>query len=124
MKGLRFRQGEFNFLVDIEYVLHIDDYFEVKNELEDIEVFNFQEIFNTGELPSEIIFIGKGKSVKGIRVEQALGVFQVKDIVPLGKGVLMIDFIDTITKDSGEVFYIIDPQKIIGVNYEEKSPSD
>lgn len=124
MKGLRFRQGEFNFLVDINYVLHIGDYFKLNDELEDIEVFNFQEIFNTGGLASEIIFIGKGKSVKGIRVEKTLGVFQVKNIVPLAKGVLMIDFINTITKDGGEVFYIIDPQKIIGVNYEEKSPSD
>lgn len=124
MKGLRFRQGEFNFLVDINYVLHIADYFKVKDELEGIEMLNFQEMFSTGKLPSEIIFLGKGNIVKGIRVEEVLGVFQFKDVSPIEEGSLMADFVSTTVKLGGEIFYVIDPQKIIGVNYEEKSPSD
>lgn len=123
MKGLRFQQGEFNFIVDINCVLHIDDYASVKNEIEDVGILNFQKIFNTGGNPSEIIFIGKGKNIKGLLVEKVTGVFTVKNMTPLEKGGSFATFIDTISKTDDNILYVIDFQKIIGVDYEQKSPS-
>lgn len=115
MKGLKFRQGDFYFFVDIFYVLHIASLKDVKEELNEIEHINLKELLNSNAEAEEVIFIGKSGKVLGLIVEDVLEVADIKSVSAFDNRDFVLDFIKSVTKIDNVTYYEIDCKKLIEV---------
>jgi chemotaxis signal transduction protein len=115
LKGLKFKQGDFYFFVDIFYVLHIAALEDVKEELNEIEHINFKEVLHSNAKAEKVIFIGKSGKVLGLIVEDVLDVADIKGVSPFENSDFVLDFIKGVTKIDNVTYYEIDCKKLVGV---------
>lgn len=59
----------------------------------------------------------------GLLVEKVIGLSEIGEVFPFEKENFAIEFIRGMIKFNDAIYYLIDFDKIIGVKYEEKSPS-
>ncbi|MBC7196034.1 MAG: hypothetical protein H5U39_02135 [Deferribacterales bacterium] len=123
MKGLKFKQGDFHFIVDVRDILHVASRKDVKDDLKEIKNLDFKKLLNVGNSSEEVIFIGRDDKIMGLLVEKVIEVSEIGEVFPFEKEIFVIEFIKGMVKYNDVIYYLIDFDKIIEVDYEEKSPS-
>jgi chemotaxis signal transduction protein len=123
LKGLKFKQGDFHFIVDVRDILHVASRKDVKDDLKEIKNLDFKKLLNVGNSSEEVIFIGRDDKIMGLLVEKVIEVSEIGEVFPFEKEIFVIEFIKGMVKYNDVIYYLIDFDKIIEVDYEEKSPS-
>ncbi|UOD33848.1 hypothetical protein DSN97_06625 [Deferribacteraceae bacterium V6Fe1] len=123
MKGLKFKQGDFHFIVDVRDILHVAGKKDVEDDLKEIKNLDFKKLLNVGNSSEEVIFIGRDDKIMGLLVEKVIEVSEIGEVFPFEKEIFVIEFIKGMVKYNDVIYYLIDFDKIIEVDYEEKSPS-
>jgi chemotaxis signal transduction protein len=124
LKGLKFKQGDFHFIVEVKYVLHVASKSDVEDDLREIKSVNFQKLLNTGSESEEVIFLGRDDNIVAMIVEKVIEVSEIGEVFPFEKDIFVIEFIKGMVKYNGIIYYLIDFEKITEVDYEEESPSN
>lgn len=121
MKGLKFRDNGYKFLIDIKNILHIAPYKEVKSELDNFTVVNFSSLFFEKKSENgDIIFIHEGEDIVALQVEKVETIENADKIIPFEKGLFMVKpILAAVKSESNETCYLIDVEKIIGVDHEQ-----
>jgi len=123
LKGLKFKQGDFHFIVDVRDVLQVASRKDVQDDLKEIKNLDFRKLINVGNSSEEVIFIGRDDNIMGLLVEKVIEVSEIGEVFPFEKENFVIEFIKGMVKQNDMIYYLIDFDKITEVDYEEKSPS-
>jgi len=122
LEKLLFQSDDQLFCLDLEFVIIVDRYEKVKNEIDGIKLIDFRKLYSQFEKPAgeEIIFIGKNDEVLGILVDKILKVIKTSEISPYKNEKFMLEYIKGVMKISDfENCYLLDAKKILEVAYEK-----
>lgn len=119
MKGLKFRHAGYSFLINTDYILHIAPFKEVENELTDFELVDFGKLFfDRDTYFGDIIFIHKGEKIKAVLVDTVEKIVSSDEILSFENKIFMVNYISGKIEQDNEMHYVVDAEKILGVNYE------
>ncbi len=122
MEKLLFQVEDYLFCFDLEYVIMVEQYEKVKDELGDIKVLDFKKFYSDLNKPAgkEVIFLGKDGNVVGLLVDKVLRVMKTSEISPYKNENFMLEYIKGVLKISNfESCYLVDAKKILEVAYEK-----
>jgi len=123
LKGLTFRDKDYKFLVDIKNVLHIARYKEIKGELDDFRIVNFGSLFFDEKTENgDIIFVEHEENIVALHVEKVESIENADKIIPFEKELFMVKpILGAVKSENNETCYLIDVEKIIGVDHEQQN---
>jgi len=126
LKGLMFREKKYRFLVDIKNVLHIAPYKDVKGELDDFKVVNFGLLFfNEKTENGDIIFAEHENNIAALHVEKVESIENADKIIPFEKELFMVKpILGAVKSKNNETCYLVEIEKIIGVDHEQQDTTD
>lgn len=122
MEKLLFQVEDQLFCFELEYVLMVEQFEKVKDELGDIKVIDLKKIYSSIDKPSgkEVIFIGVEGNIVGVLVDKILSVIKAVEISPYKNENFMVEYTKGEIKISNfEVCYLLDAKKILEVAYEK-----
>jgi len=122
LEKLLFQVDDKLFCIEIDYVVLVEQYEKVKDQLDDIKVIDFRTLYNqqNSRAGEDIIFIGKDGRVLGLIVDKILKLIKNDEISTYKNENFMLEYIKGVVKISNyEDSYLIDAKKILEVAYEK-----